>query len=48
MLYFHTAAFHPSAEGGLHPCDPLLGIEWPLPIIGLSARDSSHPFISAP
>lgn len=48
MLYFHTAAFHPSAEGGLNPCDPQLAIEWPLPIIGLSERDRSHPFISAP
>ncbi len=48
MLYFHTAAYHPSAEGGLNPRDPLLAIDWPLPISGISERDALHPFISAP
>lgn len=48
MLYFHTASYHPSAEGGFNPRDPLLAIEWPLPISGISERDASHPFISAP
>lgn len=46
MLYFHTAAFRAEAEGGLHPQDPRLGIEWPLPIAGLSARDANHAFVT--
>jgi len=48
MLYFHTAAYQSDAEGGLHPLDPALAIEWPLAITAMSARDSSHPFLPAP
>lgn len=47
MLYFHTAAYHAAAEGGLHPRDPRLDIAWPLPVAGLSARDAGHPFLNA-
>jgi dTDP-4-dehydrorhamnose 3,5-epimerase len=47
MLYFHTAAYHPPAECGLNPRDPVLAIEWPLPISEISERDASHPFIAA-
>lgn len=42
MLYFHTAAHHAAAEGGLHPQDPRLAIAWPLPVAGLSPRDAGH------
>ena len=45
MLYFHTAAFQPGAEGGLNAQDPWLAIQWPLPVAGLSPRDASHPFL---
>lgn len=45
MLYFHSAAYHALAEGGLHPEDPRLGIMWPLPVIGLSPRDAGHPML---
>jgi len=45
MLYFHTAAFEPCAEGGLNAQDPLLAIRWPLPVAGRSPRDASHPFL---
>ena len=47
MLYFHTAAYDPTAEGGLHPHDPALAIAWPLPLTELSARDAGHPMITA-
>ena len=47
MLYFHTAAYHPQAEGGLRPTDPALAIAWPLPISEMSERDASHPAIAA-
>ncbi len=43
MLYFHTAAYHAPAEGGLNPADPRLAIAWPLPVEELSPRDAGHP-----
>lgn len=43
MLYFHTAEYTPQAEAGVHALDSLVGIEWPLPVVELSARDASHP-----
>jgi dTDP-4-dehydrorhamnose 3,5-epimerase len=46
MLYLHTHAHHPEAEGGLHPQDPRLGITWPLPVAQLSARDAAHVFVA--
>lgn len=46
MLYLHSAAHAPSSEGGLSVTDPLLAIEWPLPIGEMSARDSAFPFLS--
>ena len=43
LLYCHSAAHAPQAEGGLHPQDAALAIAWPLPISELSARDAEHP-----
>jgi len=45
MLYFHTAAYQPEAEGGLNVHDPRLDIRWPLPVAGLSPRDAAHPLL---
>ena len=45
MLYFHTAAYQPGAEGGLSAQDPQLAIDWPLPVAGLSPRDAGHSMI---
>lgn len=45
LLYCHSAAFAPEAECGLHVSDQRIGIAWPLPVQGLSARDASHPGI---
>jgi dTDP-4-dehydrorhamnose 3,5-epimerase len=47
LLYIHSAPYDPAAEGGVHPADPRLGIEWPLPITNLSSRDAGHPPLSA-
>ena len=41
LLYLHTAFYVPEAEGGISCRDPRLGIDWPLPIAGLSQRDGS-------
>ena len=42
LIYFHTEYYNPSYEGGLHPLDPKLNIEWPMEISQLSERDSNH------
>lgn len=43
VLYLHTAAYAPQAEGGLDATDPQIGIAWPLPIAERSARDEGLP-----
>lgn len=42
LLYLHTAAYAPDAEGGVRADDGRLGIAWPLPVSHLSARDAAH------
>jgi dTDP-4-dehydrorhamnose 3,5-epimerase len=42
MLYCHSAAYAPAAEGGLHPLDERLAIAWPLPVSEISVRDAGH------
>ena len=46
LLYLHTNAYSPAAEGGVHPGDPRLAIAWPEPITELSARDAGHPLLT--
>lgn len=43
LLYIHGAAYSPAHEGGLAHDDPDLGIDWPLPVVNLSARDAALP-----
>jgi dTDP-4-dehydrorhamnose 3,5-epimerase len=45
LLYLHSEAFHPQAEGALHFADPKIGIIWPIAMTELSERDRRHPFI---
>jgi dTDP-4-dehydrorhamnose 3,5-epimerase len=45
LLYFHTAAYQPSSEGGLNAQDPRLQIRWPQAVIELSSRDAAHPLL---
>jgi len=47
LLYCHSAAYAPDAEGGIHPQDERLGVTWPLAITELSARDAAHPMLEA-
>jgi len=47
LLYFHTAAYQPNAEGGLNVHDPRLNIRWPGAVTELSARDAAHPWVTA-
>ena len=43
LLYLHSAAYAPGAEGGLSPTDARVGIRWPLPLAEISERDAAHP-----
>ena len=47
LLYFHTAAYQPSAAGGLNAQDPRLDIRWPEAVLELSSRDAAHPPVIA-
>jgi len=39
LLYLHTAFYEKTAEDGVDPLDPMLSIDWPLPVSMLSERD---------
>ena len=45
LIYLHTSAYHPGAEGALNVTDPRLNIAWPMQIDDLSERDCSHSLI---
>lgn len=45
LLYLHTAAYAPRAEGGVRFDDPTLALPWPLPPRGISARDLALPLL---
>lgn len=42
LLYCHSMPYEASAEAGLKPTDPRLGIPWPQEISEISTRDASH------
>lgn len=46
ILYLTTSYYSPECEAGLRNDDPALAIEWPLPVIDLSAKDRAHPLLS--
>ena len=45
LLYFHSVAYDPHAEGAVSPLDPRVGIDWPLEIKEISDRDQNHPLL---
>jgi len=47
LIYFHTAAYVPAADGGVSPLEPRVGVRWPLPVTSMSERDSRHPPLTA-
>lgn len=47
LLYLHSAAHAPGAEGAVRFDDPRLGIAWPRPVTEVSARDRSHALLPA-
>lgn len=46
LLYCHSESYCAASEGGLHPEDPRLSINWPLPVTEISDRDKARPLIS--
>lgn len=46
LLYFHTEFFSPEYEAGIRFDDPLLSIQWPLPVTDISQKDTSHPLLN--
>jgi dTDP-4-dehydrorhamnose 3,5-epimerase len=46
LLYLHTAAYQPAAEGGIDALDPRLGIAWPLSVTDRSERDRGLPAVT--
>jgi len=42
LLYLHTAAYDPHAEGGVRYYEPRIAVAWPLPVTDLSDRDRRH------
>ena len=46
LLYFHTASYQSSSEGGINPFDSRLGIDWPLDVTLVSQRDSNLPYLN--
>ncbi len=45
LLYHHTAFYKPGAEAGIRYDDPVVSINWPLPVSVISERDISHPLL---
>ncbi len=43
VFYLVSAFYAPEAERGIRPDDPALGVEWPLPVEGLSPKDRTWP-----
>lgn len=42
LLYLHSTAYVPEAEGRIHPNEVRVGIAWPLPVQDLSVRDATQ------
>jgi len=47
LVYMHSQQYSPEAERGLNPLDPIIDIAWPLPIVKISERDKSFPYLTS-
>lgn len=45
VLYMVSGAYAPAAERGLRYDDPVLGLEWPLPVSDTSPKDATWPLL---
>lgn len=46
VMYQVSGSYEPSAERGLRHDDPQLGLDWPLPVSVISAKDASWPLLT--
>jgi dTDP-4-dehydrorhamnose 3,5-epimerase len=46
LVYLHSHAYTPDAEGGLRLDDPAIGLDWPLALSNLSERDRAFPLLT--
>ncbi len=46
LLYHHSTFYNPEAEAGIRFNDPLININWPLPLTTISPRDQQHPYLN--
>ncbi len=46
LIYHHTAFYTPGFEKGIRYDDPLVAIQWPLPVTDISERDLSHELLN--
>ena len=47
VTYQVGGSYAPAAERGLRWNDPDLGLDWPLPVSAISAKDASWPLLAA-
>lgn len=45
LLYLHTQAYMPEAEGAVRFDEPQVAVDWPLGATDLSIRDLCHPYL---
>lgn len=45
LIYHHTEFYNPNAEAGIKYNEPLVNIQWPLPLTEISERDNNHPYL---
>jgi dTDP-4-dehydrorhamnose 3,5-epimerase len=45
LIYHHTAYYVPGHEAGIRYNDPLIGINWPLPVSEITEKDTNHKFL---
>lgn len=46
VMYQVSGSYEPTAERGLRHDDPQLGLDWPLPVSVISAKDASWPLLA--
>ena len=47
IIYHHTEFYSSSDERGIKYNDPILNIDWPLPLSHISERDMNHNIINS-
>jgi dTDP-4-dehydrorhamnose 3,5-epimerase len=45
LIYLHSEKYQSGAESAIHFKDPLININWPLPVSVISERDHAHPLL---